>query len=100
MRKYKIGKYDKLYLKSKDKDLYTFHKKDNNCEDIKVRDVIELDGRKFIIDELVEFEKSFGIRGDNVTVSVEEYICDCQLGMVVAAHNSNCPFMKNLFGDE
>lgn len=100
MKKYSITKYDKFHITTKDKDVYTFHKGDNNCQDIKEGDVIEMGGRKYLIKELIEFEKSFGMKGDNISVVVEEYVCDCQIGMAVLAHNSNCPWMKNLLGYE
>lgn len=65
---YKISKYESFYLKSRECEVYLIHIEDNNCEDIKVGDTIILDGKKHIITMIEHFQKSFGIKGDNIAV--------------------------------
>lgn len=67
---YKIEKYQKFHLKAIQRDVYTFHVIDNNCPDIKVGDKIEIDGINGTVESLEWFMKSFGIKGENVSVLV------------------------------
>jgi len=68
---YKITLYQKIQIHSKDYPVFVFHKGDNNCENIKVGDKIIIDEKIFTIKEIQEFQKSFGIKGDNIAVVVE-----------------------------
>jgi hypothetical protein len=68
---YTITHYDKFWLDYRQCDCYSFHRKDNNCEDIKVGDFITTEDGTFRIKMMEEFHKSFGIKGDNVSVTVE-----------------------------
>lgn len=67
---HKITKYQKLFIHAIQRDGYTFHTVDNNCEDIKVGDRIEIDGIEGTVESLEWFMKSFGIKGENVSVLV------------------------------
>ena len=68
----KVDKFDKLFLSQMQRDAYTFHTGDNNCRDIKVGDDIEIDGIVGKVESLEWFMKSFDIKGDNVTILVNQ----------------------------
>jgi ribosomal protein S17 len=67
-----ITKYDKFFLNSRNCDIYTIHRGDNNCESIKVGDRVKINEELFVVKQMEEFEKSFGIRGDNVSLILEK----------------------------
>lgn len=69
---YKIEKYDKFFMQRRNRNIYSFHVLDNNCSDIKVGDIIEIDGISGEVEELIWFMKSFGIKGDNVSVLIKD----------------------------
>ena len=68
---YKIEKFQKLFMSSIQRDVYTFHVVDNNCPDIKVGDNIEIDGICGQVESIEWFMKSFGIKGDNVSILIK-----------------------------
>lgn len=68
---YKIKKYSKFRLNKRGVDVYTIHKIDNECPDISIGDEIDIDGNVFIIKEMENFKKSFGIEDENVSVIIE-----------------------------
>jgi hypothetical protein len=70
--KYKIDNFDRLFLSVIQRDSYSFNTKDNNCPNIKVGDNVEIDGINGEVESLEWFMKSFGIRGDNVTILVNQ----------------------------
>ena len=70
--KYKIDNFDKLFLSVIQRNTYSFHTGDNNCPNIKVGDNVEIDGINGEVESLEWFMKSFGIRGDNVTILVNQ----------------------------
>lgn len=69
---YKIEKYDKFFMQNRNRNIYSFHVLDNNCSDIKVGDIIEIDGISGEVEELIWFMKSFGIKDDNVSVLIKD----------------------------
>jgi ribosomal protein S17 len=69
---YKIEKYDKFFMQRRNRNIYSFHVLDNNCSDIKVGDIIEIDGISGEVEELIWFMKSFGIKGDDVSVLIKD----------------------------
>ena len=76
--RYKIDKFDKLYLRGGQRDAYSFHTKDNNCPNIKVEDDIEIDGIVGKVESLEWFVKMFNgpdgepLKGDSVTILVNQ----------------------------
>ena len=71
MNHYKITKYIKCFIKHLNLDVYTIHREDNDCPNIKVGDTIDVEGLTFEIERMEIFEKSFGIKGQNVAVIVK-----------------------------
>jgi hypothetical protein len=69
---YKIEKYQKFFMNVLQRDTYTFHVIDNNCPNIKIGDDIEIDGINGKVESIEWFMKSFGIKGDNVTILIKE----------------------------
>jgi len=70
--KYKIEKYQKLFMNTLQRDTYTFNVIDNNCPDIKVGDEIEIDGIVGEVETIEWFMKSFEIKGDNVAIRLKQ----------------------------
>lgn len=70
--KYKIEKFQKIFMSILQRDVYTFHVIDNNCPDIKVGDDIEIDGIKGEVESIEWFMKSFEIKGDNVSILIKD----------------------------
>jgi hypothetical protein len=70
--KYKIEKYQKLFMNTLQRDTYTFNVIDNNCPDIKVGDEIEIDGIVGEVEAIEWFMKSFEIKGDNITIRLKQ----------------------------
>lgn len=69
---YKIEHYHKFFIKHLNSDVYTIHREDNNCPDIKVGDTIEVEGETFEIEKMEKFSKAFGLEGQNIAVVVKE----------------------------
>jgi hypothetical protein len=69
---HKISKYEKIYLSHLDCDAYIINTLTNDCQDIEVGHKVQLDEGTFKVDKLQWFEKSFGKKGDNVTITVEK----------------------------
>jgi len=67
---YEITKYTKFFIQHLNSDVYTIHRDDNNCPNIKVGDTINVGGEVFEIEKMESFEKSFGLKGQNVAVVV------------------------------
>ena len=66
----KIVKGDEFLLNARKRYCYTFNVIDNNCPDIKVGDDIEIEGKISKVEELEWFMKSFGLKGDNVSILI------------------------------
>lgn len=72
MAYYKIKKYDKFFLTSIGRHIYVIHVVDNSCPDIKIGDEVEIENEVFIVENMEWFEKSFHMRGDNVSLLLKE----------------------------